>query len=286
MVAVDVSGRLGLLVLATVLPNIVAACQRSAREPSLPIVAVSVAPQAYFVDRLAKPWVQVEVMLPPAAHPGTFEPGIRQVLAVNQSRLYLKVGHPNFVFEAAWLDRLLGDSAATVMDSAQGLETLTGDPHIWVAPSAATNLAKRLATLLGALLPEHRQQVQARLTELLADIDRVDQGIAQVVQNAKTRRFYVYHPAWGYLASEYGLTQVAIEQHGKEPAAHEVAALVAKAKKEGTKVVLVQPQFSQQAAQLVADEIGARLLFVDPLARDWLKSMNQVTAALEEALGS
>ena len=43
-------------------------------------------------------------------------------------------------------------------------------------------------------------------------------------------RFWACHPAWGYMAEEHGLVQVAIEEHGKEPDAAELAALIKRAR--------------------------------------------------------
>ena len=38
------------------------------------------------------------------------------------------------------------------------------------------------------------------------------------------RGFLVFHPAWGYFAKDYGLTQQAIEFEGKEPSPRRLAA--------------------------------------------------------------
>ena len=46
------------------------------------------------------------------------------------------------------------------------------------------------------------------------------------------------------------------------------------------KVILVQPQFSDEAAELVAEAIGAEVVEADPLARDILASLKQLAELL------
>jgi putative heme degradation protein len=41
---------------------------------------------------------------------------------------------------------------------------------------------------------------------------------------------------------------------------------------------------SRRSAELVAAEIGARVVELDPLARDWLQNLRHIAEALHEAL--
>jgi len=44
----------------------------------------------------------------------------------------------------------------------------------------------------------------------------------------------------------------------------------------------VTPQTNPAGAQVVAGEIGARVVTLDPLARDWASNMRAVAAAIRE----
>lgn len=256
-----------------------------AGESRRPVVVVTVAPQAYFVQRLAGDQVEVVVMLPPGASPETYEPTIQQMKAITRAALYVKVGHPNFPFEQTWLDRLLAEAKdMRVVDCAKRIEKRAGDPHLWVSPAAARTFVPDVAAALAQLLPDQRTEIESREASLRRDIDRVDSEIRGMLANLRTRRFYVYHPAWGYFAADYGLEQVPIEVGAKEPDPRRLAALIARAKSEGTQVIFAQPQFSQRSAELVASEIGARVVVIDPLARDWLENLLRVARALRETL--
>ena len=98
------------------------------------------------------------------------------------------------------------------------------------------------------------------------------------------RRFLVFHPSWGYFAQEYGLEQIPVEVGGQEPSAAELAKVIALAQEEGIRVVLAQPEFSTQAAETIAREIGGEVLLVSPLAPDWLANMRRVAETFARAL--
>ena len=102
-----------------------------------PTVAVSVLPQAWILEQLAGDRLNVAVMIPPGANEATYEPTMKQMRAVQRASLYVKIGHPDFPFEAAWLDDLLRDTPdIEVLQGFEGVAFAAGDPHPWTAPSA------------------------------------------------------------------------------------------------------------------------------------------------------
>lgn len=275
-------------VLAVALGVALAGCDRAAPSADArPVVAVSVLPQQWVVERLAGDRVRVVVMLPPGANEATYEPSISQMRALDRAVLYVKVGHPRFAFERAWLDALLADAEGVrVVDGAAGIELAPGDPHYWLVPRHVATMAASVARALADALPAERAAIDARLEGLRRDAEALDAELRARLAPVRGRAFLVFHPAFGYLAREYGLVQVAIEDEGKEPDAHELARLVARARDEGVRVIFVQPQFDRAAAQTIADEVGARLEVLDPLAPDWDDNLRRVARALAEGLAS
>lgn len=150
-----------------------------------PVVAVSVLPQAGFVDRLAGQRVETVVMIPPGAHPATFQPTIEQMQAIARADLYVEVGHPNFAWEAAWLERLLaGNRTVHVVNSAEGMTSPTGDPHIWVAPVHARSMAANIAEALRELLPDHAAGIDVPTGPLIVLLAATAYGLSSGVRAA------------------------------------------------------------------------------------------------------
>ncbi|MCP4606149.1 MAG: zinc ABC transporter solute-binding protein [Proteobacteria bacterium] len=269
----------------TIVAILFVTCSDISGKGKKPIVVVSVLPQQYFAERIAGDLIDVVVMIPPGANPAAYEPTMEHMMSLAKASLYIKVGHPSFPFEKAWLDKLLSyGNDLEVVDSSSGIQLLKGDPHVWVSPTCARFMATNITAALKKQIPSKKALFDTNLKRFINDIDTLDSELKEVISRIKKKSFYVSHPAWGYLAEEYGLEQVAIEHEHKEPSPHGLQEIVLRAQKDNTKVIFAQPQISQVSAELMARELGGRVVVVDPLSKDWLQGMRQLTAALDEAL--
>jgi zinc transport system substrate-binding protein len=144
-------------------------------------------------------------------------------------------------------------------------------------------MVNNTASALCAQDPPHCEGFQLNRDAYLERIDQADTEIRAILATARITTFLVVHPAWGYFAEEYGLTQLAIEEEGKEPSAAELAALVETVQEKGIRVVFVEPQFSTREAEILAAQINGRVEKLDPLARNFLENMVTVAHTLQEA---
>ena len=78
---------------------------------------------------------------------------------------------------------------------------------------------------------------------------------------------------------------MAIETDGKEPSPRRLVELVGEARRAGTRAVFVQRGEYDRPAQAIAQEIGARVVALEPLAEDWPANLRRTAAALREAAG-
>ena len=286
-----------------------AACRPASPGPAAPAgerirVAVSVPPQAYFVERIGGERVQVDVMIPPGYSHVDYPLTPRQIVALSRARLYVAVGHPAFEFERSQLFPFLETlPGLQVMDMSQGMPLLAGagegedepghghsrgaqgDPHVWVAPATVAVAGRNIAAALTEIDPAHAAEYQANLARFEADVDALDREIHAELAPFHGSAFMVYHPTWAYFAHEYGLRQVAIEAEGKEPSAQRLIQLIGEARRDGVKVVFVQRGYPRKSAQVIADEVAASVLTADPQERDWLGNLRRVSRELRVALG-
>ena len=94
----------------------------------------------------------------------------------------------------------------------------------------------------------------------------------------------VHHPSLAYFAQDYGLTMLAIEREGKEPTAADLVELIEQAKKYNIKVVFASPQSNDAGARVIAEAVGGSVVFIDPLARDYIANMRTFLNELYKAL--
>jgi zinc transport system substrate-binding protein len=264
-------------------------------------VFVSVLPQKTFVEKVGGDRVRVEAMVQPGDSPHTYDPTPRQVAALSQADLYVAVGG---TFEDAWMGRIRGvNPRMQVLDTGEGItlrrleahEDADGheagrhqhdhahgasDPHLWTSPPLVKQMVPRIRDALSGLDPAGAAFYAANAAAFSDELDALDRDIRARLAGAAGSRFMVYHPAWGYFADAYGLIQIPIEREGKEPGPRALAALIDQARRDGVRVVFVQPQFSQKAAAQVAAAIGGRVEVLDNLAPDYEANLRRVADAL------
>ncbi len=277
----------------------------------------SIAPQEFFVKRVGGDLVSVTVLVEPGQSPHTFEPTPRKMAVLAESDIYFAIGLP---FE----DRLLGrveklGTGIRVIDTSEGIprrqvEHAHGhdgehhdvphegthaadharsadddhgglpDPHTWLNPRLAQTQARNICGALKELVPEHGEELEANLSELLHDLDALDAELADALGPLAGESIYVFHPAFGYFTDAYDLRQVPIELGGMEPSARELSGLIERATAEGVRVIFVQPQFSTRSARAIAEEIGGAVVPIDPLSADYMNNLRTIAREVAEAL--
>lgn len=237
------------------------------------LVTASIAPLADFARQVGGDHVQVITLVPAGASPHTFELTPSQVEQVARARLLVLNG----VGLEYWADRLVagaGNPKLVVVDTSQGIDILErdgdgsgGNPHIWLDPQNAIVQVSHIRDALIQADPAHADDYRTNAEQYIHQLGQLDQEIADEVATWSKRQFIAFHPAWVYFARRYGLVQAAVIQRppGREPSPVEVAHIIETAQRIGAKAIFAEPQFSPKAAQTIAGESGARVLFLDPL---------------------
>ncbi len=243
-------------------------------------------PQAYFVERIGGGRVSVQVLVPPASAPESYEPSPRQMLALGRARLYVAVGHPAFTLERRQLAAILERNPDLVLTSAAEGVALApgGDPHLWLSPPLVEIAAGNIADALERLDPDGAAAYRSNLEAFREEVRALDRRIAARLAGFEGREFFVYHPAWSHFAERYGLVEVPIERGGKEPSPVLLLEQIARARRAGARVIFVQRGFSDRSARVIAAQLGAAIEPLDPLARDWPTNLELVASKLREAL--
>jgi zinc transport system substrate-binding protein len=247
-------------------------------------VFVSILPQKYFVERIAGSQAEVSVMVGPGDSPATYEPMPRQIDALSRARVYFQIGVP---FERVWMTRLrAANTGMVVVDTTVGIQRRLGDPHVWTSPMLVKSMAGRIRDAFVKLDSTHAEDYEHNYRRFAADLDALDAEIRARLSSNAGDAFLVFHAAWGYFAEAYGLRQIAIEAEGKEPGPRTLARVISEARALGIKAVFVQPQFSRASAEMIAQQIGGRVIAVDPLAENYIENMRHVVASFAEAMAS
>ena len=248
------------------------------------MVAVTVPPQAFLIRALAGDLVETVTMLPPGSNPHAFEPSMSELRALERATLYVSIGHPSLPFEQSWLPRVLaGRDDLETVNAIEGLRVLEDDPHVWVSPRAMRSMARTVTGALTRLLPDDEKTLRENLTAFESGLDSLQTGFRDALAHSQLQRFYVFHPAWGYLADELGMEQIAVEDHGHEPSPDRLGRLIDAAKEDEASFLLVTPQSSRKGADVFASAVGATVVISDPMNPEWWGEMWSLVRVFGEA---
>jgi len=267
------------------------------------LVAVTIVPQAGFVEAIGGDKVEVLVMVRPGEKPHSYQESPDRMIELSRARMYAKVGS-TVEFELAGMDRLIDiNEVMLVVDCSQGIQSMgmddhqhdyddnghhddhTGlDPHIWLSVRNAMIMAQNICAGLVQVDPANQDYYEENCTDYLEQLAKLDSEIVESLSEVENRRFIVFHPAWGYFARDYDLIQIAVEQDGKEPDIDYQMRLIEEARAHDIRVVFVSPQYSAKSAGVIAREIDGRVVIIDPLAKDFIGNMRLVASAMKEAM--
>lgn len=253
-------------------------------------VFVSIPPQRQFVQRIGGEHVTVQVMVPPGQSPETFAPSPRLLASLADAQLYFQIGVP---FEAAWTDAIR--SANPQLRIAECCEQLIGpvgeetghehhDLHVWSDPVQVRTLAAQIRDELSAIDPAHGGDYENGYRSFVAELDALDTRIREQLSNRRVSWFIVSHAAFGYFAERYDLTQLSLENSGKESGPKSLLGIVRQAREQNIRTVFAISQYRTPVAASLATELDAGVVELDPLAEDYLHNMAYIAERIAEAL--
>jgi zinc transport system substrate-binding protein len=275
------------------------------------LVFAGISPVAGIVERVGGRHVDVRVLVGPGRDPHSYEPTPKQLATLAKARAFFTIGLP---FENTLLKKIRPTfKNLKVIDASKGIrvrhfdvhetkgthadhhkdghshhgharEAESSDMHIWLDPIRVKTIAANIGQGLSKMDPDRASEYKKNLERFQADVDATHEKIARRLHSLRGREFFVFHPAFGYFADRYGLKQVAVEAEGKEPSARQLAKLISLAKAKRVKVIFVQPQFSKNSADAIADAIEGVVVPMDPLAKDYLKNLEDMADKVEKAL--
>ena len=252
----------------------------SAKNDNANKITVSIEPLRYLTEQIVGDRFEVVTMVPKGSSPETYEPTARQMADLSESILYIKVGELGF--ERTWMPRLTSNAPhITVVNSSEGITSHIGDdPHSWMSARNAIIMAHNIYEAVKRIDVKDSVFFHQRLDSLCNVIHATDKYIRQTTAQAHCKSFIIYHPALTYFASDYGLEQLALEEHGREPSAAELEQIISTARAKGVKTMFVQREFANRNVDIITNTIGARKVEINPLGYDWNKEMRRIAAEI------
>ena len=256
-----------------------------------------------FTQNIGKEMVDVTLLVPMGADPHDWEPTIRDTERLQRSDMIIVNG----IGYEHWIGSLeLTGIAGILVDTSNGISTLDSakhgeekhgeekhgalDPHIWLNPVYAQLQVKNIANALSNSDPMNKNHYQSNAEIYNQELNLLDAKIRTELSGCKTN-FITFHNAFSYFSEEYGLTQHTIissnDSHG-EVTPQTLENIISLARELNIKIIFAEESASTKTSQVIADEIGGKVLVLSPLEivsdETYVEKMTQNLESLKEAL--
>jgi len=265
-----------------------------------------------FSQNIGKEMIDVTLLVPMGADPHDWEPTIRDREKLQKADVIIVNG----IGYEHWLDSFdSNDNQGILVDTSNGISTLDSekhddhtkeddhdgheedkhnhgdlDPHIWLNPVYAQLQVKNIANALSNSDPTNKNYYQSNAAIYNKELDLLDSKIRTELSGCKTD-FITFHNAFSYFSEEYGLTQHTIissnDSHG-EVTPQTLENIISLARELNIKVIFAEENTSTKTSQVIADEIGGKVLVLSPLEivsdESYVEKMIQNLDNLKDAL--
>lgn len=283
-------------------------------------IKVSFYPMYEFTSKIVGDLADVETLIPAGIEPHDWEPTAQDMAGISAADVLIYNG----AGMEGWVQQVLDSASGSklvAVEASKGLDIMEGveeeeagheheegehaeeghdhgglDPHVWLDPALAIKEVHTIEAALSAADPGHAAAFKKNSDAYVAELEKLNQDFKEGLKDTKRKDFITQHAAFGYLAREYGLTQVPIAglSPEQEPSAAKMAEIVKFAKAHEVKTIFFETLVSSSVADTIAKEIGAKSAVLNPIEGltdqdrsnnlDYIGIMRQNLEALRTAL--
>jgi len=172
-----------------------------------------------------------------------------------------------------------------------------GNPHYWLDPANGRRIAQTIQDKLGQLSPADRAYFDQRYAEFDKKLAAAESRWDAAMGPFKGTKIVTYHRSWPNFMERFGLDVIGYVEPkpGIPPTTSHTIDLIAEMKKQGVKLIVVEPYFDSKTPLAIGKQVGGEVLVLAPSvggskeATDYIAlfdyDVNAVVAALKRTMG-
>lgn len=248
-------------------------------------VVASFYPMVEFTRQVAGNHADVVGLIPAGAEPHDWEPSAKDMAQVKDADVFVYNG-----IVEGWVKKTLDSTPnekRVVVEASKGIELMEGveeeeeedghhhegedghvhDPHVWLSPVLAQKEVAAIQAAFEKADPANKADYKKNADAYIAKLKELDEAYKTGLSSVKRKEFVTQHAAFGYLAKQYGLTQVPISglSPEQEPSPEKMAGIVKFAKEKQVKTIFFETLVDPKIAQTIAKELGAKTAVLNPI---------------------
>jgi zinc/manganese transport system substrate-binding protein len=235
------------------------------------------------------------------------------ILAVSRADLLIVIGRE---LEIGWLSPLINSSRNAkiqpggrgYLDASMNVKILeiptgqitramgdvhpSGNPHYWLEPENGRRIAQAIRDKLSELSPADRAYFAQRYGDFNGRLAEAENRWTAAMAAYKGAKIVTYHRSWPNFMEHFSLDVIGYVEPkpGVPPSPTHTLELIAEMKRQGAKLIIVEPYFDLKTAQSIANQVGGKVLVLAPSvggakeASDYIKLFDYDVNLLAETL--
>ncbi len=145
------------------------------------------------------------------------------------------------------------------------------DPHIWLDPLTALEIADQIMPALLQTFPDQSEQLKENQAAFEQAVRAKNAEIELQLKDVKGQGFFVFHDAYSGFVNHYGLNQLGYftVDPGRKPGARHLAEIREQLEHSQAVCVFSEPQFTSAVVNAIVGDLPVQLGELDPLARSF-----------------
>lgn len=169
-----------------------------------------------------------------------------------------------------------------------------GNPHYWLDPENGLRIAKGIADKLSEMRPNDAAYFAQRYASFEQRLKQADANWLSQMKPYAGRKIVTYHRSWPNFAEHFGLNVVGYVEPrpGIPPSPQHTVELIGQMKRDGVKIIVVEPYFDLKTPNAIARDTGGQVVVLMPSVggekeiTDYFKLFDYDIAKLKQALDS
>ena len=185
-------------------------------------------------------------------------------LITQSSNPRIQVGAPGY-FDASRFAKILELPTGQVTRAEGDVHPL-GNPHYWLDPDNGLRIAKGIQNKLSEMRPNDAAYFAQRYDSFEQRLKQSEQQWQAQMKPYAGRKVVTYHRSWPNFAEHFGLNVVGYVEPrpGIPPSPQHTVELIGQMKRDGVKIIMVEPYFDLKTPNSIARDTGAQVVVLMP----------------------
>jgi ABC-type Zn uptake system ZnuABC Zn-binding protein ZnuA len=142
----------------------------------------------------------------------------------------------------------------------------SGNPHYWLEPGNGRRIAQAVRDKLTENSPANSMYFAQRYTDFDARLAAAEKRWDATMAPYKGTKVVTYHRSWPNFMERFGLEVMGYVEPkpGIPPSPSHTIELIEDMKKQGAKLIIVEPYFDLKTPQAIANQVGGKVLVMAP----------------------